>query len=749
MKYKNLRSELYDYYLGDDEKRVKEFAEKCHAILDKKATDGMSALQHKVMQYQVIAEEFSPVIFKNSPFYFETGTLTSLSDGARFAKGYNFVQANGWTHMKNRDKFWNLDKEFLEAKRGQTEEKMYLICGPFNDTSQHFNFNNRPILEGGLKSVYEKAKAKLSDAVTNEQKEFLNSVCDGLLSLKKMAEKFSIAALELSKTETDDELKKNLELIADTASRIPWEKPETLYEALCALAFMRPALGALEGVGPNTFGRLDVDLHPFYKSDIESGILTKDKAYELISKFLIIWDCHYDHDMLMEGYADHELENTYTLGGCDKDGNPLYNEITEMFLRATREENIIFPKIKVRFSENSPKEYLDEINKSVVSGTSAILYQNDDATIPALYRAGRPIEEARDYMIAGCWGVALNQEKFDHGSYVNLLKPFEFALHKLYDKMAKVKLNFKIFDDCKNFEELYNTVVENSRILIEERIRITRIGGQNLSKVDPCPIFSSTLENCIDTMKDYSDNGAKYRDDSLLLFGLPNITDSLLAIKTLVFDRKKYTLEEFLNAVRNNWEGYEEMRMEAIRCHGWGDGSEESCSLANRFNNDLYDICSKIEGSYGGKVHMGHLTYTEIRWWGEKTLATPDGRKNGEYFAQGLTPSRLKKIPSVTDVIRSLSALDSSKMAANSVVNIILPGNKTDLSTCESFLRAVAKTATQSLQLNCTTKEQLLDAQVHPEKYPELIVRVTGFSAKFTSLSKGWQEEVLTRNFYE
>ena len=189
------------------------------------------------------------------------------------------------------------------------------------------------------------------------------------------------------------------------------------------------------------------------------------------------------------------------------------------------------------------------------------------------------------------------------------------------------------------------------------------------------------------------------------------------------------------------------MRIEATRCHGWGDGNDDSCTLANRFNNDLYAIFQKKTGTYGGKVHMGHLTYTEIRFWGENTLATPDGRRSGEYFSQGLTPSRLKYISGVTDVVHSLACLDPSTIAANSVVNIILPSNP-PLDVCETFLRVAAGTALQSLQLNCTSKEELLDAQKHPEKYPHLIVRVTGFSAKFTSLSREWQNEVLTRNFY-
>ena len=156
-----------------------------------------------------------------------------------------------------------------------------------------------------------------------------------------------------------------------------------------------------------------------------------------------------------------------------------------------------------------------------------------------------------------------------------------------------------------------------------------------------------------------------------------------------------------------------------------------------------------MEGTYGGKVHIGHLTSTEIRWWGEQTLATTDGRFSWDYFSQGLTPSRLKKIDSATSVINSLKALDPATMAASNVVNIILPSNRVSPEICEAFLRSAADSALMALQLNCVTREQLLDAQQHPEKYPHLIVRVCGFSARFTSLSREWQQEVLSRNFYK
>lgn len=339
-----LRKELYEYYLKNDVERSKAFAEKCFAIMAGRYTDGMSETQQKMLQYDVITEEFEPVIFKHSPYFYETGALTSLSDGARSAKGHGFMQAGGWTYSKNMHLFIDQDAQLYDLRCKQAGESLYLICGPYNDTEQHFNLNTRPFLTKGLKGAYEMAQNELKNAQNDQENEFLNSVCHGMLALRKMAEKFSRKAEILSKNETDAEAISNLKLIASTAKRVPWEAPKTLYEALATLAFLRTAVGTLEGVGPNTFGRLDKDLIQFYLNDLKNGILTPAQAYEYICHFLLIWDCHYDHDMIMAGYADHELENTYTLGGCDDDGTPLQNEITKIFLRATREYKIIFQR---------------------------------------------------------------------------------------------------------------------------------------------------------------------------------------------------------------------------------------------------------------------------------------------------------------------------------------------------------------------------------------------------------------------
>lgn len=471
MKYNELRNEIKNYYSKTSYENAKKYLEVGTKKLDELYDKSMSAYDMKVLQYKTITDIMKPVLFENAPFYFETGIISGFSDGARDYRGNKHI--GGWTYWRNYHKFTEQDKELWDLTNRQRSELFYLICGAYNDDAQHFLVNYRPIFEKGLKGVYKAAQDALNNTDNAEEKQFFSAVCEGLLCVKKISEKFADKADELLKEQPDNE---NLKRISVSARRCPWEKPQNFYEALNTYAFMRKIIGSLEGIGPNSFGRIDMDLLPFYEADIKSGRITKDEAFELISQFLITFDCHYDHDMKMESYADHELENTYVLGGCDKDGKPLFNDLTKMFLQANTDEKIIFPKIKCRFSKNSPKEYLDMIDEPVIHGTSTILYQNDDVTIPALIRSGISEEDAKDYIVAGCWGLSTNcSVRKDDGNYVNILKTFEYEIHNRTDMMKKVGMHFNAIDDAADFEEVYKITCDNINTLFKERNRITAI----------------------------------------------------------------------------------------------------------------------------------------------------------------------------------------------------------------------------------------------------------------------------------
>ena len=509
MNLQAFRDELIHFYWHEVNDRAEAFRKEMYARLDAQYTPDMNGYQRKSLQYRTIATHCQPVLFSSSPFYHELGTLSAHCDGAGSFRGH--VHAGNWNYERSEHMFKDQDPELYRLRKAQGGNLLYLVCGPYCDTRQHFIFNCKPLFRGGLVSLFNEAQKQLKHAQTDEERAFLNTAIDGLLCMKQISEKFAHAAEERLKTAADPEEIRNLRRIRDSAAYTPWNAPRTFYEALNLLAFCRTIPGSLEGVGYNTFGRPDVELLPFYEQDLADGRLTKEEAYDLIQAFLLTWDLHYDHDMKMVGYSDHELENTYTLGGCDSDGRPVWNDLTEMFLRATSEHKIIFPKIKARFSCESPREYLDAVNKDVIASTSSVLYQNDEATIASLVRAGCTPEDARDYIVTGCWGLTPNGNQMeDHGNYVNLLKAFEMSIHNLQDRMDECALHFKSIDEAKDFEEVYRITVENCRILCRERNRMMLQGKGIWPEVDPLPLTSATMDNCLENRLDLTNGGCKY-----------------------------------------------------------------------------------------------------------------------------------------------------------------------------------------------------------------------------------------------
>ena len=196
---------------------------------------------------------------------------------------------------------------------------------------------------------------------------------------------------------------------------------------------------------------------------------------------------------------------------------------------------------------------------------------------------------------------------------------------------------------------------------------------------------------------------------------------------------------DWLHAARRNSGG-------ASRACGAGD--DESNALAARLSSDLYRLTRGLPTLFGGEFAMGYYMYTEVIWWGKLIAATPNGRHAGYYISHGVTPTRLHEIKSVTDVLRSIKAMDLEKCAANSIANVMLPLAKIDEDRMVGFIRACAKTGIEAIQINCVSRDELLAAQKDPEHYKHIIVRVTGFSCQFVMLSKEWQEEVLSRNYY-
>jgi formate C-acetyltransferase len=745
MKYERIRKQLVDYYMDRSWSDAKCFKERVFSILDEAYVQNpnRNSYQLKQLQYECIAEQFTPILFNDIPFYFETGALCPYSDG-HYSRG--MTHANAWVYSKNKHIFRESDEEQYQLFRTNVEYKIF-SAAPYVDW-EHWPLPMEKLFRHGLKGVYEEALQSANESSDPEEKAFLEAVMGAVLSLKQMAETFAAKAEELLKVEADAQNRKTLEKIKDTAARVPWNQPDSVYEGLCTMAFMRKALGSIEGVGFNSFGRVDVLLRDLYEKDRKRGV-AEEELYDYICKFILIWDSHVDKTKIMSGYADYEYENALTLGGCDESGAEVFNKITELFMRAHMELNSMYPKIKCRYSTNSSSAYLELISKPLLKQQSIVLYSNDDVVIPALIKHGFPEEHAKNYTVSGCWDVGIDDYfKGFCGEYVNTLRALEWAMYLPEDKFEENRLTFKAIHECNTFEEVYQTVLQNILMIIRRKAELQTTGVKDWPKVSPVCGVSALMADPIRNRKDLSAGGARYNWECFYLAALPDTIDSLLAIKQLCFDEHICTMEELIEECKQNWSN-EALRQKAMHAPSYGDGTKESAELLSRIVDDIYDATRNLPTAYGGKWRIGCYMYTEVIWWGKEILATPNGRRDGDYISQGLTPSRLHEIKSVTDVFANLKQYDATKLSSGSVLNVVLPATKMSTEILVAFLRGCASSNTHLMQINCVDKEELLLAQKEPERYGHIIVRVCGFSAPFTSLSKDFQDEFLTRNYYE
>ena len=734
MDFGELREELSSFYAERLHECHVSCEERCRAALDREIPGDWSAIRQKGMQYRILSENLEPVLYRHTAFYGEV-----CANEARETPHTPGL----WTYRKNLDAYRKYGSAVLEEKNICASYPLYTFCGEFGDEFYHFAFENVKILRMGFRGIYETVCARLAEAdLPAEEREWLLAVQNGLLAVKRVAERFSALAAEKAAPAADAEEREHYRKIADTAARIPWEAPETFYEALETVIFIQGVVPGLEGGGLYTVGRLDVLLYDFYRRDIDAGRLTEEEAYRLISEFLLLNDLRIPHEQ--QEQRDSLVNAVYTLGGCDADGNPVWNALTELFLRADREQEIIYPKIKCRFSASSPAGYLREVNKTLAGGKSTLLYVNDDALIPAFLRAGVQETDARGYSVLGCWEPVIPGCSNEHCAYLSLVKILELSVHGGL-RQDGLPFAIKPLDGAGSFEEVLALTLENIHAVMESRARVAVTARRYWSKIDPHPLLSSVLDDCVARERDLTEGGARYNHDEIICAGLPNVIDALLAIRELCFEKKKYTLDTFLQAVRNNWDT-EAVRQDALSCHFFGDESAESCTLAKTLTDDIAAYAETLPALWGGHVTVGYMLFMEMYGWASRLRATPDGRRNGDYFARGLTPSDLHKVTAVTSVINSCRVIDGSGIAADSVLNLTLPYANMPPAVWETLVRQTAATGVGAIQLNCASREELLDAKEHPERHESLIVRVCGYSARFTSLPGFVQDEFLERN---
>ena len=509
---------------------------------------------------------------------------------------------------------------------------------------------------------------------------------------------------------------------------IKTEGAKTFREALQLLRILHYALWA-SGNYHNTLGRFDQYMYPFYANDIKNGVLTEASAFDLLEEFFLV--CNKDSD-LYPGMQQGDNGQSMVLGGRSLNGEYLFNDLSKLCLKASLELNLIDPKINIRVDKDTPLEVYELGSELTKIGLGFPQYSNDDVAIPGLIAKGYAKEDAHDYVVAACWefiipGVAMDIPNIDAIS--------------LIECVAKCveRLNF-----CTNFDD-FMSLVESE---IQSAMEAIHQKHRNLWMV-PAPVMSLLMKGTIEAGRDIS-QGAKYNNYGIHGTGIASAVDSLAAIKKYCFEEKTLTGEALLAALKNNFEGYAELR-ELLRNEAPKMGQDDdfadaiACDLLDRFDT----VLSGYTNERGGVYRAGTGTAMYYVWHAKDLGATPDGRDAGEAIPANYSPALFLKQKGPVSVIKSFTKPDLKQVINGGPLTLEFDQSmfksKENVDKLAHLVQIYIALGGHQLQLNTVSREKLLDAKKHPENYRNLIVRVWGWSGYFVELDECYQNHVIER----
>ena len=715
------------------------------------AHPGFDALDVRREQYLSVRRHVQPFLFRSSPFYFELGCNGGWTHSSRTVPGRH---VNRICARFYRERGLIPDEAFaLQSARSRLT--LVLCCGPFVDDMHHVP-PFRTVLRKGFGGVRAEVAAALAECPADDPlgRKELETALVGLDTVRAVQLAFCEEAkrrlADGGRAPLPERERRYLERIAESAARCPWEPPRTFYEGLNTLWFVREVLGYVDGTDQFSLGRPDCYFIDLYRADLAAGRLTEGEARELVAKFLLTAELHHDGLRTLDGYADHEMEIPMSLGGCDEQGAWVHNELTDMFLDAHLGCKCVFPKLHCRISANAPEAYLAKISHLLMEGHAVFTLLNDDRYVPQYVREGFSAEDARAYVGVGCWnGFIDSVMDVDEANYLSILKIIEMTIHR-DDAAAKgARLVLDPIDGAKSHEEVRDILFRNTIRFLRDVIGEYARWGRANAKVFPHPVYTMCLKGGVESRRDTTDGGLppNARPKILTLGFLGNVVDSLSSIRRLCFEDRVCTLDELLAAVRANWKGPrgEELRLRAMAAPSWGDNSPETNGEMAWWMENISRGVEGMRSDQDGPVKFAIYTYREFMYWGLKTKATPDGRRDGDRLAQGFSPSEYRCKSDITTVINAIGSFPHDLLYASNA-NLTFDRSAMNESLMSAVLRVYARKGAHMIQPNCNSVEELLDAQRHPERHQNLIVRVCGFSARFVALSKRWQDEVIERH---
>ncbi|MBC7338252.1 MAG: glycyl radical protein [Firmicutes bacterium] len=567
--------------------------------------------------------------------------------------------------------------------------------------------------------------------------------------------RYAALARFLASEEEDPVRKAELERVADVCDRCLAEPVQTFHEAVQAVWFIQVLTHQLERFALGTSVRIDQILYPYYQADIDAGRITRDQALEMLE---CLW-----LKLLETGYAQtrearRRLQGSgmlqiYTLGGVKKDGSDACNEVTKLCLEATRDTRSVQPSFGFRVHSKTPDEYLRAAFEVVKTGMAIPSFENDEVAITSLMsNFGCTLEQARD------WALILCKSPGPVGPYgtprrrpwsSNAAGILTVVLNDGVEPVSGIRMGPPTNPHTwKSIDDVYEAFRKQYAIALQMGQRMRNLAAAVERQYLQQPFLSCCLEPFLEKGVDVMEHD-ELPVPWFNVNGLIDAADSMAAMDKLIFREKKHTIEQLLDALKNNWEGYEEMRQDFMRAPSFGNDDDFADAHARRCLDIIVEEGLKVKDAWGASPRPLPQSVTEFRGLGAITGPTPNGRKKGEVLADGGTSPRYgrdKKGP--TAVLKSCSKLDAVKCRAILLNQRLSPASLQGEKGWQLF-RAYIKTwhdlLVQHVQINVVDTETLKAAQREPEKFPDLVVRVAGYSAYFTQLDKETQDSIIAR----
>jgi formate C-acetyltransferase len=614
----------------------------------------------------------------------------------------------------------------------------------------------------GMKDFKEKITSSLetldfyTDPKAFEKREELQAMDIAADALIKFAKRYSQKLSEAAQQETNQTRKDELETMAGICERVPENAPNTFWEALQYYWFVH--LGVITEL--NTWdsfnpGRLDQHLYPFYKRDIESGLLDEEGAKTLLEAFWVKFNNQPAPPKV--GVTSRE-SNTYTdfclinVGGVNEKGEDAVNELSYLILDVIKEMRLLQPSSMVQISKKNPNQIVKRALNIIKTGYGQPSLFNTDAIIQEMLRHGKSVIDARNGGASGCVETgAFGKESYILTGYFNLTKILEITLNNGVDPRTDKKIGIETGDPkgFKTFEELIEAYEKQVKHFADIKIKGNVIIERLYAEYLPAPFMSLLIDDCIAKGMDYNNGGARYNTSYIQGVGIGTTTDSLTALKYNVFDNKKLSIEEFLLAVSKNFESLDTIKNLLLNeTPKYGNDNDYADAVLKTVFEIYFSAVDGRPNTKGGYFRINLLPTTSHVYFGSVTNATPDGRLAGVPVSEGISPVQGADVNGPTAVLKSAAKIDHLRTGGTLLNQKFTPQifeNDESIDKIVSLIRSYFKMDGHHIQFNVVDADTLRNAQQHPENYRDLIVRVAGYSDYFVDLTPELQEEIIKR----